>query len=336
MKQTLRLAVLAIVTTIIGGCQSDAETTPKVIHQQHTVAAETFSEAANELSASVNRVCRNYSNAALIDAQQAWQRAMQHWMFFQGREKGSENALALSWDIQFWPDKKNTTGRKLTQLLEQDVQWTATLLSEQSVAVQGLGAAEWFLFEHSELLKQPKGCELAIAVGQRITQNAIQLEAAWQSNPWQQLTPQLALVEYLGALSNQLDYSMKKLTRPLGKPGFPKPYQAESWRSGTSLANLKFSVEAMQQLYIAEGKGLDALLRSKEHFSTADRIALRFQTLLDSWPTEPSMGEMLTTREGYRSLLKISNSLEYIQIALQDDVAPELGIVVGFNATDGD
>ncbi|MGF1700786.1 imelysin family protein [Photobacterium makurazakiensis] len=336
MKQRLRLVALAMVAAIMSGCGSDADTTPEVIHQQHTVAAETFSEAANQLSSSVDRVCRNYSDETLLDAQQAWQRAMQYWMFLQGREKGSEDALALSWEVQFWPDKKNTTGRKLTQLLDQDVNWTAALLSDQSVAVQGLGAAEWFLFEHSELLKQPKACELAIAVGQHIAQSADQLESAWQTNPWQQLTPQLALVEYLGALSNQLDYSMKKLTRPMGKPGYPKPYQAESWRSGTSLINLKFNVEAMQQLYIAEGKGLDALLRSQGQFSTADRIAQRFQTLLDSWPTEPSIGEMLKTREGYRSLLKVSNSLEYIQIALQDEVAPELGIVVGFNATDGD
>ncbi|WP_181314191.1 hypothetical protein [Photobacterium phosphoreum] len=48
------------------------------------------------------------------------------------------------------------------------------------------------------------------------------------------------------------------------------------------------------------------------------------------------MVSLLNTKQGYRELINIFNGLEYIQLALHDDVARQLGIIMGFNATDGD
>ena len=333
-KRVIGLSMLS--AAVLAGCNSDAVKTSEVIHQQHLSAATQFASAAGELNTAMASLCKESDDKALEAAQQAWTNTMQSWMAFQGREKGSEEALALSWQIQFWPDKKNTTGRKLSQLLKQDTQWTVDALGSQSVAVQGLGAAEWFLYEKQQGLHSAKGCQLAQTVTANIQVSGEQLVAAWQTNPWQSMTPELALGEYLGAINNQLDYSIKKLQRPMGKPGNPKPYQAESWRSGTSMVNLKASVAAMQQLYLADGHGLDKLLRDKGYADTADRLVEQFNNLLAAWPKEPAMTAMLKTREGYRQLITIFNGLEYIQLTLQDEVAPELGIVVGFNATDGD
>ena len=321
---------------VLAGCNGNAVGVSKTIHQQHLKAANQFSSAAGGLNLAMTSLCREGGDGALESAQQAWTETMQSWMTFQGREKGSEDALALSWQIQFWPDKKNTTGRKLGQLLKQDTAWTVEDLASQSVAVQGLGAVEWFLYEQPQALSSPEGCQLAMAVTGYINQSGKALVDAWQANPWQAMTPELALGEYLGALNNQLDYSIKKLQRPMGKPGHPKPYQAESWRSGTSMVNLRASVVAMQELYLAQGYGLDQLLRDKGYAGTADRLKQQFADLLATWPAEPSMTAMLKSREGYRQLISIINGLEYIKWTLQDEVAPELGIVVGFNATDGD
>ncbi|MCQ1057280.1 imelysin family protein [Photobacterium sp. DNB23_23_1] len=329
-------ALAFLSTALLVGCNSDTNKTSQTIHQQHLAAANQFSAAASRLNTSMAALCQKDSTASLETVQLAWAHTMQSWMPFQGREKGSEAALALSWQIQFWPDKKNTTGRKLSQLLKQDNVWTVDDLTSQSVAVQGLGAVEWFLYDNPQALQSEKGCQLAEAVTTHVNQSGNTLVSAWQENPWQTMTPELALGEYLGALNNQLDYSIKKLQRPMGKPGTPKPYQAESWRSGTSMMNLKTNVTAMQQLYLADGYGLDQLLRHKGYAETADRLVDQFTNLLATWPKEPSMTSMLKSREGYRQLIAIFNGLEYIQLTLQDEVAPELGIVVGFNATDGD
>ncbi|WEM43372.1 imelysin family protein [Photobacterium sp. DA100] len=321
---------------VLAGCDSDVNEISQAVHQQHLAAAQQFAVAAVGLNDSLSGLCRNDGTASLEAAQQAWTHTMQSWMPFQGRDKGSEAALSLSWQIQFWPDKKNTTGRKLDQLLKQGTQWSVATLAGQSVAVQGLGAAEWFLYDSPQVLQSAKGCLLAVAVAANIQHSGEALASAWQDNPWQAMTPELALGEYLGALNNQLDYSIKKLQRPMGQPGYPRPYQAESWRSGTSLENLRASVAAMEQLYLAGGHGLDSLLRDRGYGATADRLADQFAALLASWPAEPSLTAMLNSREGYRQLLNIFNGLEYIQLMLQDEVAAELGIKVGFNATDGD
>ncbi|MEI8595879.1 imelysin family protein [Photobacterium sp. Hal280] len=336
MKKTMIALGLMSLMTGLTGCNENQEAVSATIHQQHVKAVGAFTEAARELESTVETLCQANTDDHLAASRAAWQVLMQDWMVLQGREKGSEAALALTWQIQFWPDKKDITGRKMAQLLAQSTHWNAALLADQSVAVQGAGAMEWLLYAHPEQLKQPQGCEVATAISQRLTQSGEALIEAWKANPWQAMTPQLALSEYVGALTNQLDFAMKKLTLPMGKPGHPRPYQAESWRSQTSMRNLKANVQAMQSLYLAEGKGLDALLRAQGEIALADRIAGEFDSLIAGWPQTASMGALLKTRDGYRDLIRIYNSLEYIRFALHDEVSPALGIVVGFNATDGD
>lgn len=348
----LRIALLIAGLASVTGCQQEQQTISGAVHQLHLESAANFAQQAKALDQIFQGYCQSPTNDNLGQAKVQWSKTMQAWMALQGREKGSETALELSWQIQFWPDKKNTTGRKLNQLLKQGAMWQADALANQSVAVQGLGAAEWFLYDQQSpvvkgLASQQNGasqqdkasaanCSLFTAVAGRIAGSSTALEQAWQVNPWQSLPAKMALGEYLGALNNQLDYTMKKLSRPLGKPGSPKVYQAESWRSHTSMTNLQSNIIAMHQLYLAKGTGLDKLLRDRGYVGTADRINKRFSALLEDWPQAPAMVPMLKTKEGYRQLLNIYNGLEYIQIALQDEVAPELGIVVGFNATDGD
>ncbi|WP_239996656.1 imelysin family protein [Photobacterium phosphoreum] len=83
-------------------------------------------------------------------------------------------------------------------------------------------------------------------------------------------------------------------------------------RSQTSLANLKASIESLQALYLANGAGLDTLLRDQGHQATAQRIQQRFTLLLADWPTSSSMVSLLNTKQGYRELINIFNGLEYI------------------------
>lgn len=195
--------------------------------QQSQQGAAAFATASQHLSDAMTHYCQPepVSKARqaerLIPVQQAWQQAMNAWMILQGRDKGAESALALSWHIQFWPDKKNTVGRQLMQWLKQDKAWQIDDLQDASVAVQGLGALEWFLYAHQDVLMTPQGCQFASAIGEHLAQTGQALNQAWTSNPWASVPAPMVLGEYVGALNNQLDRSMKKLTAPLGKPGAP-------------------------------------------------------------------------------------------------------------------
>lgn len=48
------------------------------------------------------------------------------------------------------------------------------------------------------------------------------------------------------------------------------------------------------------------------------------------------MFAMLKSKEGYRNVLAQFNKLEHLKYLIHEEVAIELGVVVGFNATDGD
>ena len=79
------------------------------------------------------------------------------------------------------------------------------------------------------------------------------------------------------------------------------------------MTQLKANVAALQKLYLADGNGLDGLLREKGLGGLADRVAAQFTLTLDSWPTESSLFELLQSKEGYRTVLTQYNKLEHLK-----------------------
>lgn len=125
-----------------------------------------------------------------------------------------------------------------------------------------------------------KECSLLAAVTESLVDRSNTIVEAWRINPWSELDTKAWHAEYLAMLSNQLDYSMKKLSRPLAKIGSPRPYFSESWRSNSSLSNLKENIIAMQSLYLAQGEGLDDILRAEGEAALADNIVDQFEDTL--------------------------------------------------------
>ena len=60
------------------------------------------------------------------------------------------------------------------------------------------------------------------------------------------------------------------------------------------------------------------------------------QIALETWPEDKSLFAALQTKEGYRMVLAQYNKLEQLKYLIHEEVAIELGVVIGFNATDGD
>nr|WP_234993520.1 imelysin family protein [Vibrio mangrovi] len=338
----LYLAVLGITA-----CQSTTEKQAQLPEQSNHDsqyvyaiefhAARDFARNARQLAADIHGYCRQHQS--LDEVRASWLEAMHVWQSLQGQARGPAQALEQSWNIQFWPDKKNTTGLKMQGLLQQDRTWTVAEIAEQSVAVQGVGAIEWLLYDrHSPFLngQMETGCRLAPAIGENFAQRASALFSAWQVNPWLSLDQSAWTSEYISLLSNQLKYTLSKLIRPMAKIGHPRPYFSESWRSGSSLSHLKANVEAMQALYLAQGKGLDYLLREREMSALADRMKIQFESILAAWPEQSGLFAFLQTKAGYRETLSLRNKLEQLSYLLHDEVSVGLGVAIGFNATDGD
>tara|TARA_Y100001956_G_C4125756_1_gene189993 strand:+ start:2663 stop:3694 length:1032 start_codon:yes stop_codon:yes gene_type:complete len=342
--KSFQLSLICIALVGVNGCQSQTDKQVKAeatnhmsqsVYQVEFEAAQTFSLQTNKLAQQFQAYCAG--SAELDEAKSQWRATMESWMALQGQERGPEQALAQSWNVQFWPDKKNTTGRKMSALTKQDKIWTAEQISQQSVTVQGLGSLEWLLYDKNVVLShEDQVCQTSVAISQNLANNAQVIAMAWQENPWKALDEKAWTSEYIALLSNQLEYSMKKMSRPLAKIGQPRPYFSESWRSQTSMYNLKANVEAMRTLYMADGNGLDRLLRQRDKANLADRIQRQFDMTIDTWPMETSLFELLQTKEGYRIAYSNYNKLEQLKYLIHEEVAIELGVVIGFNATDGD
>ncbi|MGC9550220.1 imelysin family protein, partial [Vibrio metoecus] len=118
--------------------------------------------------------------------------------------------------------------------------------------------------------------------------------------------------------------------------GQPRPYFSESWRSKTSLSNMRDNLLAIQALYHADGQGLDAMLREQDMATTADRVSAQLAGIIETWPQQASLFDMLQTKAGYREVLVLRDKFEQLNYLLHDEVAVGLGVVIGFNATDGD
>ena len=129
---------------------------------------------------------------------------------------------------------------------------------------------------------------------------------------------------------------MKKMSRPLANFGHPRPYFSESWRSETSMQNLHANIIAIEKLYFAEGNGLDKILRQQGKDDLADRVVNQFSMTIETWPTDISLFDELKTKQGYQNMYSQYNKLEQLKFLIHEEIAIELGVIIGFNATDGD
>ncbi len=331
------LALTACQTADISPLAEQTDHSSQSVYLVEYQAASLFLQQANALDAGFSQYCQS-ENGDVSALQNQWHQTMASWMALQGQERGPAKALAESWNVQFWPDKKNTTGRKMAGVTKQDKTWTAEEIAANSVTVQGLGAIEWLLYDAKSPVfsSQQQACKSALAISEILANRAETIEKAWRINPWKELDESTWESEYIALLSNQLEFSMSKLSRPMASIGQPRPYFSESWRSNTSMLNLKSNVKAMQALYLADGHGLDKMLRDHDLIDLADRVKTQYANLVETWPQEASLFDMLQTKDGYREVLSVYNKMDQLKYLLHDEVSVELGVVIGFNATDGD
>ena len=124
---TFKLTTLSAAAALaLVGCQSttsgDSAQPEKTNHLSQSVyevefsSAQTFKSQSQLLAESMRNYCESSESIEALKGQ--WHQTMVSWMALQGQERGPEAALAQSWNIQFWPDKKNTTGRKMSQLTQ--------------------------------------------------------------------------------------------------------------------------------------------------------------------------------------------------------------------------
>ncbi len=151
-------------------------------------------------------------------------------------------------------DKKNLVGRQVEQLVTSQPQIDGAALAKSSVVVQGLSAYEYILYDAktdiADDANKARYCPLLVAIGERQKALAEEILASWNSTdgmlaqmtkfPNQRYADSPRSHRRPAARPGDCAWTAlkKKLGTPMGRQskGIPQPFQAEAWRSQSSLA----------------------------------------------------------------------------------------------------
>lgn len=234
--------------------------------------------------------------------------------------------------ITFWPDPKGIGARQTAAVLAaEDPQILAPeRLKDQSVALRGLTGIERLLFPAAPL-QSDYACALTHALADDLARIAMETRAGWETGfadtllhpgPGQRYLSDLeAKQALLTALITGIEFNADaRIGRPLGDFDKPRPERAEARASGRSARNLMLSLIALRDFasHLAEAPKTAAAL---------DRAANQAQTLDLAGLNDP---QLWLKADILRQNIKAAKDTAMAEIA------PALGVGIGFNAADGD
>jgi predicted lipoprotein len=350
-----KLLLTGLAALMLGACAPKdplAEVSAALAQQVILPTYSRWVAADRQLAASAVAYCQG--SLSLATAQADFLHAQTAWAQLQPLLVGPLAEGNRSWSVQFWPDKKNLVGRQVEQLAAAASAPTASSLANASVVVQGLSAYEYILFDRTPQLadaaQKARYCPLLIAIGERQKALAEDILGRWNSSDG--MLAQLsrfpnpryadsheAIAALLNAQVNALDTLKKKLGTPLGRQnkGVVQPFQADGWRSDSSLQSLRASLDAAQALWTGvDDQGLRGLLPSGES-ALAERIDMAYADALQLLNAhQHGLAQLLGDEAGRQQLNQLYDSLNVVHRLQAGELAKALNVPMGFNANDGD
>jgi len=257
--------------------------------------------------------------------------------------------------FQFWPDKRGTGQRQLRQVLnnQDETVLPSGALAEKSVALGDLQALEYVLFNDPDVTAQPDSfaCRYALAIARNQEIQATEIVQMWTRNGGYReqvlsaaegtdvfFDEKEAAGRFLNDMAGAIDVvRLQKLDRPMGLTlTGARPKRTENWRSQRSLRNIQLNLESVQQFLTVED-GFGDLLTSigKDETATAMR-ELVSEVLVDIAAFDQPLSEIVEDPDTRGDLESLLAKLRSLQSVVREQLAQDLGLVPGFNATDGD
>jgi uncharacterized protein len=286
-----------------------------------------FAKAAQDL-ADIDSCDTDTLRPAYQSAFDAWL-AVAHLHLGPGEDKGRSLAIA------FWPDPKGLGAKSQRGLMLGDpANLEPAAFAEQSVAARGLFGLERLLYPADPLPADP--CPLIQATAEDLSRMAVEIDAGWatygetlitagQPGNTTYLSGQEAKQELFTQLAAGLEYvADERIGRPLGTFDKPYPTKAEARASGRSLRNVQLSLAALRAMAVELHPDIPASLAA---FDRAEGLAAKLQDATFAGVSDP------------QTRLKIE-ILQQAVWAARDaviaELAPALGVDLGFNSADGD
>lgn len=300
-----------------------------------------LADSSAGLEAEANHYCESPSDSSRAKLEEQWREAFSDWQAVRFVNVGPIEQHSLAWQFQFWPDPKNLIARKAGYYLGLGQPVTSADVDKAGVAVQGFPMLEYLLFDTrqnqgDQALPATQSCSLLTAVSHHLAGNADDLATAWtELRPHFLDTPRYteATVEAgMGALE-QLEE--RRLAGPMGLRGGGKRsvYGADAWRSGQSVSAIEASLQGLYDYYLP---GLTLALQQSDQAALAARIRSQFDDTLARFDSLPENLQPLLADDRFAELQGLYADLSQLASLVNDQAGPALGVVRGFNSSDGD
>ncbi|WP_323751344.1 imelysin family protein [Marinobacter sp.] len=301
-----------------------------------------LAEETEQLAEQASTYCAAPSEDARAQLEHQWRDAFMAWQHVRFVDFGPVENNNLAWQFQFWPDPKNLVARKAGYLTKSDQPITAEVIEQSGVAVQGFPMLEYLLFDEAlssseRALPSTHSCALLTRVTRHLASNSEQLTADWQHFKTPYLNTESYHVATLKAAMATLEIlEERRLAKPMGLRGNGKrnPYITDAWRSGTSLLSVEATLLGLQQHFLP---GFLTLLEQNGEQDLADRIQHQFKATLDNFPAaNRPVTTLMSDDNAFRILQGLYVDVSQLTTLVNDQAAVALGIVRGFNSSDGD
>lgn len=303
----------------------------------HALSVET-----GELSDAARTYCQAPTEDSRVLVEEAWLDAFLAWQSIRFVDFGPVENDNLSWQFQFWPDPKNLIARKADYLLGSEDPITPAVISQSGVAVQGFPMMEYLLYDQqinagNHALPASRTCDLLVNVALHAATNSQALSEQWKSFKAHYLDNELYRDTTIRAGMAALEIlEERRLARPMGLHGNGKRnlYITDAWRSGKSLVTVEATVNGLQQLFLP---GLVTSLEANGEAGLANRIREQFTEVQENFPgARMPMTTALGADNQYRVLQGLYVDISQLTTLVNDQAAVTLGVVRGFNSSDGD
>lgn len=319
-----------------------------------TPALADFSDASGTLAAAMRALCGAPTQAELEKAQAVFAQAMTAWGRVSVLRFGPLTAENRFERIFFWPDARGVTLRQVQGFLASQEPVSVAAVAERSVALQGLPALEYVLFgSGSETLGQKQDgvrrCAYGAAIAGNVAGIAQALAADWASGgafhasftaPGPDKDPYRSVDEVAGeivkAAGTALQFTRNaELLPALGEAsGQARGRRAPFWRSEGTFAFAAAQLGAVEALVAAAGfvDGPSDLVNGYGRSMTFDISHAR--DALTSVATAPE--NAFEEPEDRARIAYATVAMEGAKHTLNGALSGALGLVMGFNALDGD
>lgn len=318
-------------------------------YRGHAAATRALAEALAGACGNAETAVAKRVEASFHDAMEAWQHAAP--IHLGPIMTGFGPAR-----VQYWPDRRGTGARQLRRALaaEDPRLLDPDALAEASVALRDLQALERLLYDPDPgtvLAAGGYGCALAATVAQVQARLAADLLAAWEGPDGFRQTVLTAAAgndayfdageaaaDFLRSLSTTLDIVIaQKLEIPLGASAeTSRPRLVENGRSGRSLRNIVANLETAAALYRSENGFGDLLSQAGSWPLDRGMRDLFGELVAQAEAVAPPLSAAVTDPDRRAALETLVEKLKTARVLVTGALAQEIGLVIGFNATDGD